>query len=202
MSQGKMLAPITQLLQQWHQGDDGALEQLTPVVYAELNQLAARFMRKERAGHTLGAGDLVNEAFLKLVAERERNFESRLHFFAVASLIMKNFLAQYARAYKTQKRGGDFLRVTLGADDQLSESHAVLRIEFLTEAIEVMGSINQRSAQALEMFYYVGLSVDEIAEVLSIGPATVKRDLRFARAWLKRRFVGGPRESAAQVVGP
>lgn len=191
MSQEEKFVPITHLLEQWRLGDDGALEQLMPAVDAELHRLAAGFMRKERAGHTLAVGDLVNEAFIQLVDERERHFTNRLHFFAVASLIMKHFLAQYARASKALRRGGDFIRVTLGSDDQLAENHVVQRIDCLMDAIERLAAINRRAARILELHYYTGLAVEEIAELLSLGSATVKRDLRFARAWLKRQLHHG-----------
>ncbi|MDJ0837182.1 MAG: sigma-70 family RNA polymerase sigma factor [Acidobacteriota bacterium] len=188
MNQEKIQIPITQLLQQWRAGDDRALDRLTPAVYGELKRLAMAFMRRERPGHTLKTGDLVHEAFVRMIGERERNFENRLHFFALASKIMKDFLIQYARARNAQKRGGDLLRVTLGGDDKLSDDQAGERIVFLTESIETLTQINTRAGRILELFYYVGLGVQEIAEIIKIAPATVKRDLHFARTWLKKRF--------------
>ena len=191
MLQANIPLPITKLLREWRAGDDQALAQLTPVVYDELQRLAMGFMRRERPGHTLTTGDLVHEAFLKMVDERERNFENRLHFFALASKIMKDFLIQYARANHAKKRGGEYLRVTLGPEEALPESRAADRIEFLAEAIENLSRRHQRTGRILEMFYYVGLGVEDIARVLGIGSATVKRDLRFARAWIKKCYGEG-----------
>ncbi len=191
MNQANIQIPITQLLKKWRAGDDQALARLTPAVYDELKHLAMGFMRRERPGHTLGTGDLVHEAFLRMVGERERNFENRLHFFALASKIMKDFLVQYARAHNAEKRGGDYLLVTLGPEEQLPEAQALERIEFLAEAIEIITRLNERTGRIMEMFYYVGLGVDEIARILEISSATVKRNLRFARAWLKKRFGEG-----------
>ncbi|MDJ0837910.1 MAG: ECF-type sigma factor [Acidobacteriota bacterium] len=190
-SQIKIDAPITQLLQQWRQGDDAALARLTPVVYDELNRLAAAFMRKERRNHTLRTGDLVHEAFLRLVNERDRDFESRAHFFALSSKVMKDFLIQYARARKAQKRGGGEPVLTLGPADQPMQDAADERIEFLVHSLDALAKLDQRAARALELHYYVGMSVAEIAEVLGVASATVKRDMASGRSWLKTRYREG-----------
>ena len=188
MDQAEIPIPITQLLEAWRNGDDRALDHLAPAVYTELNRMADGFMRRERPGHTLTTGDLVHEAFVRMVHERDRHFENRLHFFALTGKIMKDFLIQHARARNAQKRGGDQLRVTLAQDDLLPAAQAGERIEFLAEAIDDLTRAHERTGRGLELFYYAGLSIEEIAHFLEVGVATVKRDLRFGRAWLKKRY--------------
>ena len=190
-SQNQIDAPITQLLQRWRQGDEAALAQLTPVVYGELNRLAAAYMRKERCNHTLRTGDLVHEAFLRLVNERDRDFESRAHFFALSSKVMKDFLIQYARARKAKKRGGGDPVLTLGPGDQPMEDASDARIEFLVHTLDALAKLDPRAARALELHYYVGMSVAEIAEVLAVSTATIKRDMASGRSWLKTRYREG-----------
>ena len=176
--------PVTNLLEQWRQGDDSAMERLLPLIYEELHRRAVKYMRRERNGHTLGATELVHEAFLKMVDERDRVFKNRVHFCALAAKVMKDILTQYARARKTQKRGGDLVRITLN-DEHLMNTSAYDSVLDLVRALDALAEKDARKAQIMEMFYFTDLKIGEIADVMGLSPATVNRELQFSRSWLK-----------------
>jgi RNA polymerase sigma factor (TIGR02999 family) len=174
---------VTQLLQQWSQGDDAAVVELTPLVYEELRRLAHHFMEGQRSGHTLQTTALVNEAYLRLADQTNPSWQNRAHFFAVAARAMRQIVVDYARSYQSQKRGGGALKVEL--DEAAIVSPAQSReIVDLHEALDRLAILDSRKAQVVELKYFGGLNYEEIAEVLKIARATVRRDWEFAKVWL------------------
>ncbi|MEM6640789.1 MAG: sigma-70 family RNA polymerase sigma factor [Pseudomonadota bacterium] len=177
---------VTQLLGAWREGDDNALEQLTPLVYNELRRLAGRYMQSERAGHTLQATAVVNEAFVKMVG-MDVPWQNRAHFFAIAARLMRRILVDHAKAHRAEKRGGKFTDITL--DEGLVESGAPdPDMLHLDDALRKLQSFDERKAQVIELHYFGGLTYNEISETLALSPATVDRDLRMAKAWLQNEL--------------
>ncbi|MDJ0749155.1 MAG: sigma-70 family RNA polymerase sigma factor [Woeseiaceae bacterium] len=172
---------VTTLLRDWRAGDAEALEELTPLVYDDLRRIAADRLRGERAGHTLQATALVNEAFLRL-SEGELAVSDRAHFFAIAARMIRRILTDYARARGTIKRGGNVSHQTL-EEDRVASAVDV-DIVGLDDALCKLADFDQRKSDILELHYYGGMTYDEIAAALGVSPATVDRDLRFAKAWL------------------
>ena len=174
---------VTELLLAWRQGEDSALEKLTPVVYEELRRLAHRYMGGERAAHTLQTTALVNEAYLRLADQTNPRWQNRAHFFAVAARSMRQILVSHARSQRSQKRGGGALKMELDEAALVSpeESKEILELH---EALERLATLDSRKAQVVELKYFGGLNYDEMAEVLKISSITVRRDWRFAKAWL------------------
>jgi RNA polymerase sigma factor (TIGR02999 family) len=177
--------PITALLQEWRSGSRAALERLTPVVYRELRQLARGYLAGERKGHTLQATALVHEAYLRLV-DTDVSWRDRAHFFAVAARLIRRILVDHARARgRAKRRGGD--RVDL--DDALLVSPEPPRdVVLLDQAIDALAANDPRKAQVVELHFFGGLTYAEIAEAVGISEATVDRDLRLAKAWLRREM--------------
>lgn len=178
---------ITRLLLAWGEGDESALASLTPLVEAELRRRAHRYMRGERAGHTLQTTALVNEAYLRLVDSQNVRWQNRAHFFAVSAQLMRRILVDFARSRGYQKRGGGACHVELEeaavvADDRGAELVA------LDEALDALAELNKRQSQVVELRYFGGLSNGEIAEVLKVSEATVRLDWTHARAWLRREL--------------
>jgi RNA polymerase sigma-70 factor (ECF subfamily) len=175
------------LLSRASEGDSKAVSQLRPLVYAELRRLAASYLRRERPGQTLQATALVHEAYVRLINEKSHNWQNRTHFLAIAALSMRQILVQRARARKATKRGGDPIRIEL--EDHLlpaaTTDHEVDLVA-LDAALDRLAALDQRQAKIVELRYFGGLSVEEVAAALDISPATVKRDWTLARAWLKR----------------
>src|SRR5213080_3955166 len=174
---------VTEFLTRWSQGDDGALAELTPLVYEELRQLAHRQMRAERSDHTLQTTALVNEAYLRLADQTNPRWQNRAHFFAVAARAMRQILVSYARSQRSQKRGGGALKVELGKAALVSPEESREIID-LHEALERLAALDSRKAQVVELKYFGGLNYDEMAEVLKISAVTVRRDWEFAKVWL------------------
>src|SRR5437870_6925012 len=174
---------VTELLVRWSQGDDAALAELTPLVYGELRRLAHRHMGGERPDHTLQTTALVNEAYLRLADQTNPRWQSRAHFFAVAARAMRQILVSYARSQQSQKRGGGALKVDLDEAALLSPEESKEIVD-LHEALEQLSALDSRKAQVVELNYFGGPNYDEMAEVLKISPVTVRRDWRFAKAWL------------------
>jgi RNA polymerase sigma factor (TIGR02999 family) len=180
---------ITKLLLAWRQGDQTALEELIPLVYAELRKLAKNYMRQQRPGHTLQTTALVNEAYLRLVDSSRVNWQNRTHFFAISANLMRRVLVDFARAKNSQKRGGERIQVTL--DERIEvPSENVTDLVALDEALQKLAEMNERQAKIVELRYFGGLSEDEIAENLEISTRTVRRDWNIAKAWLYRRMRG------------
>jgi RNA polymerase sigma factor (TIGR02999 family) len=174
---------VTELLTRWSHGDDGALAELTPLVYEELRRLAHRQMGGERTDHTLQTTALVNEAYLSLADQTNLRWQNRAHFFAVAARAMRQILVSYARSYRAQKRGGGALKIELDEAALVSPEESKEIVD-LHEALERLATLDSRKAQVVELKYFGGLNYDEMAEVLKISPVTVRRDWEFARAWL------------------
>jgi len=180
---------VTQLLRAWGNGDQQALERLTPLVYEELHRVAHRYMADERAGHTLQTTALVNEVYLRLVDVRGVSWQNRAHFFAICARTMRRILTDFARSRQYQKRGGEAVSVTL--DDALGvSSQPAVDFVALDDAMKGLGKLEPRKSQVVELRFFGGLSVEETAEVLKISPDTVMRDWKFVRAWLARELSG------------
>jgi RNA polymerase sigma factor (TIGR02999 family) len=186
-------AEITTLLKAWSRGDSAALDRLTPLLYDELRHLAQRYMRHERAGHTLQATALANEAYLRLVDVKGVNWQDRGHFLAVSAQIMRRILVDAARTRASVKRGGEMKRVdhsTAVDFDQLpaADSDRATELGALDDALTSLSQIDPRRAQVIELRFFGGLTVEETAEVLKTSPQTVMRDWKLARAWLAREL--------------
>ena len=170
-------------------GDSAALDRLLPVVYQEMRRLAARYLKGERAGHTLQATALANEAYLRLVGRRQAEWQGRTHFLAVASRAMRGILVDYARRRRAQKRGGGQAPISLDTTMLVAGCRPVAFDE-LDRALEGLSRLSERQARVVELRYFGGLTIEETAEVLGIAPVTVKRDWATARAWLYRELSG------------
>lgn len=181
--------PVTNLLRAWRKGDRQALDDLLPLVYQELRSLALRSFRAERRDHTLQPTALVHEAFLRLVSSNVE-WTDRAHFFAIAARTMRRVLVDHAREHGAAKRGGGWLRTTLEDGPEIAGTPSVDFID-LDRALERLAVQDPRAAQGAELHYFGGLSHEETAQVLQISPATVDRDLRLARAWLRRELTSG-----------
>jgi RNA polymerase sigma-70 factor (ECF subfamily) len=179
---------VTRLLQAWRAGDEAALARLTPLVHQELQRIARRCMRGERADHSLQATALVHEAYLRLVGAQRVNWQNRAHFLAMAARLMRRILVDIARARQYQKRGGDPLRVSF--DDALQTSEKSRDLVALDEALDALAKLNERKSRVVELRFFGGLSVAETAAVLDVSPQTVMRDWKLARAWLRRELGG------------
>jgi RNA polymerase sigma-70 factor (ECF subfamily) len=185
-----MAAPaseVTTLLAALESGDEAAMNQLLPLVYEELRVLARHHLAGQRWGHTLQTADLVGEAYLKLVNAKGTGWKNRAHFFAVASRAMRSVLVDYARRRKYAKRGGNPLRVSLSEADQISDpgTGEVLAID---EALSRLAALDPRKAQIVELRYFGGLGVEEIGRLLDLSSRTIKREWRWAKAWLYREL--------------
>ena len=178
---------VTELLVAWSGGDASALEQLIPLVHAELHRLARRQMRREREGHTLQTTALVDEAFLKLVDLSRIRWQDRAHFFAMSARLMRRILVDHARSRQYIKRGGGARRVTFDEGLAVSAEPAADLVA-LDDALQALARIDARKSQDVELRYFGGLSVEETAEALHVSPETVMRDWRLARAWLLREM--------------
>ncbi|MEY2565116.1 MAG: hypothetical protein QOH88_3309 [Verrucomicrobiota bacterium] len=174
---------VTQLLCDWRSGDDNALEKLVPLIQPELQRLARHYMRRERPGHTLQTTALVDDAYLNLADHSHPQWQNRAHFFAAAAQLMRRIMVDHARRKQALKRGGGAMMVTLEEATVASESRAT-ELLALDEAMEKLSAFDTRKAQVVEMRYFGGLTMEEIADVLKIHVNTVMRDWSAARAWL------------------
>lgn len=177
----------TQLVQQLESGDPAAADQLMPLVYTELRGLAAAFMRREGRGHTLQPTAMVHEAFMRMVDQTRVEWKGRAHFVAVAAQTMRRILVDHARAKKAAKRGGGRVRVTLQADLAISPEREE-DVLALNEALEKLQLVDERQARIVELRFFGGLSVKEVAEVLDVSTRTVENDWTMVRAWLRREL--------------
>jgi RNA polymerase sigma factor (TIGR02999 family) len=178
---------VTQLLIDWRNGDQTALDRLMPLVYEELRRIAGHYMRNERKGHTLQTSALVNEAFLRLVDHENIELANRAHFFSVAAQAMRRVLVDYARSRNYQKRGGAARHVSLDEAAMVTKEHAAEMIA-LDDALEALAKIDERKCRVVELRYFGGLSVEETAEALGVSIQTVGRDWSTAKAWLLREM--------------
>jgi len=176
---------VTQLLVAWGGGDRAALDELMPLVYEELRRLAHKCIRRERPGHTLQTSALLNEAYLRLVDQKNIHWQDRAHFFGIAARLMRQVLVDYARKRGYAKRGGDAHRVPLDEALTVSEERAA-DVVALDDALKSLAEIDPRQSQIVELRFFGGLSIEETAEVLAVSPGTVMRDWTLAKAWLRR----------------
>jgi RNA polymerase sigma factor (TIGR02999 family) len=174
---------VTQLLQALRAGDRSAEGRLLDVVYRELHQMAARYMRRERPGHTLQATALIHEAYLHLIDQREKGWQNRAHFYGVASQVMRRILVDYARTHRTAKRGGTHQKVSL-EDAVLLTPEQSDEIVALDEALSRLAQLDPRQTRVVELRFFGGLSEGETAQLLGVSSRTVKRDWSVAKAWL------------------
>lgn len=188
-------AGITQLLKAWSEGDDAALEQLTPVVENELRRAARRCMAREKPDHTLESAALVNEVYLRLVGIQTVSWQDRAHFFAMCARLMRRILTDYARSRNYQKRGGGAVRVSLDEESPVIPEKAP-DILVLDEALTQFALLYPRQSQVVELRFFGGLEVEEVAEALKVSAVTVKRDWKFAKAWLLRAVSGKERNGS------
>ena len=178
---------ITELLIGYGRGDKEALDQLMPIVYDELRRQAARYLRREQAGHTLQTTALIHEAYVRLVDQRNVQWQNRAHFFGIAAQLMRRILVDHARSKKRAKRGGSDIRVSLD-DATAGVTGQDLDLVALNEALERLAEIDEQQSRVVELRFFSGLTVEETAEVMGISKATVKRDWSMARAWLHREL--------------
>jgi RNA polymerase sigma factor (TIGR02999 family) len=182
---------VTTLLRAWSQGNPAAFDELLPLVYRELHRQAERFMRAQNPGHTLQVTGLVHEAYLRLVDQEGVEWQSRAHFFGVAGKAMRSILVDHARARQAAKRGGAPQQLTLGAAGAAAKTEPAVDVLALDQALSRLADLDPEQSRLVELRYFAGLSIEETAEVLSVSPATVKRQWRVTREWLKRELSGG-----------
>jgi RNA polymerase sigma factor (TIGR02999 family) len=181
---------VTILLQRWSHGDAAAVGELTPLVYTELSRLAHRRLRRERADHTLRSTDLVHEAYLKLVDQKQARWQDRAHFFAVSAQIMRRILIDHARAHQREKRGGGAPTLVLNEAIDFPDQRS-LELIALDDALDGLAKLDPQQSRIVEMRFFTGLSIEETAEALGVSKATVNRDWVTARAWLIRELRRG-----------
>lgn len=183
----------TQFLHRTSRGDRGGVDALIPLIYDQLHEIAARLSAKERRGHTLAATALVNEAYVRLIDQKNVDANDRAHFFAVAANVIRRILVDHARQRDAEKRGGDWKRITLSDVDRPSDENGVDLLD-LHDALSRLNEISPRAASVVELRYFGGLTVHEAAESLKVSPRTVADEWAFARAWLARELSRDSRE--------
>jgi RNA polymerase sigma factor (TIGR02999 family) len=178
---------VTKLLLAWNDGDQVARDELMSVVYQELRRLAHHYMRRESPGHTLQTSGLVNEAFLRLVDQRDVQWRNRAHFFGIAAQMMRRILVDYARSRRYAKRGGGIPNLSLEEALIVSDERTA-EVVALDETLQRLAEIDPRKSRIVELRFFGGLSIEETAEVLAVSPGTVMRDWTLAKAWLRREM--------------
>jgi RNA polymerase sigma-70 factor (ECF subfamily) len=186
---------ITRLLQAWNQGDQSALEKLTPYVYKELHRVAHRYMSREPRGHTLQTTALINEAYGRLIDSGDMNWQNRAQFFGVCAHLMRQILTDFARSRLSKKRGRDVQCVSL---DESLEVPLEPRADLvaLDDALNRLAAVDPRKSKVVELRFFGGLTAEEAAEVLKVSPHTVLRDWKLAKVWLHRELTGEMRNGA------
>jgi RNA polymerase sigma factor (TIGR02999 family) len=179
---------VTRLLAEWAKGNQQALDDLTPLVYEELRQLAAGYLRKERVGHTLQPTALVHEAYLRLVDQKNPSWQNRSHFFGVAARLMRQILVDHARRRQAGKRAGRKGSFEEAVSFRPERSRDLIALD---DGLNALEKLDLRKCKAVELRYFGGLSMGEIAQTLDVSPVTVRRDLRMAEAWLHHQMQGG-----------
>lgn len=180
---------VTTMLHHWRQGDAGALDRLMSILYRDLHRLAASLMQQERPSHTLQATALVHEAYARLADLHDIEWQDRSHFIAIAARTMRRILVDHARSLQANKRGGDVVHLTLSHAERVSGQGDV-DVVALDAALTRLGEIDIQQVRVVEMRYFAGLTIDEIANVMDVSTATVKRKWTVARAWLYRELQG------------
>jgi RNA polymerase sigma factor (TIGR02999 family) len=179
---------ITQLLKQWSSGEAEVLDDLMPLVYVELRRQASSYLRRERSNHTLQPTALINEAYLKLIDQRDVKWQNRAHFFAIAAQAMRRILVDYARERKREKRGGAAENLPLDEALTIVSRGKSVDLVALDEALNKLAKFDERQARVVELRYFSGLSIDETAEVLNVSNVTIRRDWNMAKAWLHQEI--------------
>ena len=179
---------ITQLLKQWSNGDAEVLDDLMPLVYIELRRQASGYLRRERSDHTLQPTALINEAYLKLIDQRDVKWQNRAHFFAIAAQAMRRILVDYARERHREKRGGAAEDLPIDEALTIVSQEKSVDLVALDEALNKLATFDDRQAKVVELRYFSGLSIDETAEVLNVSNVTVRRDWNMAKAWLHQEI--------------
>ncbi len=186
---------VTGLLIDWSNGDQAALDELLPLVNAELRKLASRYMRHESPGHSLQTSALVNEAYLRLIDQKNVQWQNRAHFFGIAAQLMRRILIDHARSHQYQKRGGGAIQVSLVEAAAVTEARAV-ELLAVDEALEKLTAMDARKGRIVELRFFGGLTEEETAEVMKISVPTVQREWRAAKAWLHRMLTEGEDDDA------
>ena len=186
---------ITELLRAWEDGDRNAFDKLTPLIHVELRKAAHRYMAREQPGHTLQTTALVNEVYLRLLPLRKGRWQNRAHFFAICARLMRHTLTDMARARQRLKRGGGVTLISFGEEPSTSRKFDA-NVLALDEALSKLAEFDPRKSQVIEMRFFGGLNVKEVAEVLKISERTVANEWRLARAWLLRELGGAAREDS------
>jgi RNA polymerase sigma factor (TIGR02999 family) len=179
---------VTRLLRRWSDGDQEALNDLMPAVYTEIRKLARSHLRRERPDHTLQATALVNEAYLRLVDQRQVQWNNRAHFFGIAAQMMRRILVDHARSRNAGKRGSGDARVVFDEALEVAANTPDTDVEAIDEALTRLAALDARQSRIVELRFFGGLSIEETAEVVGISPATVKREWTVARLWLRREL--------------
>ncbi len=180
---------ISRILQEWSDGRQNASDELMPLVYDELRRQAARYLRRERPGHTLQTTALIHETYLKLVDQRNVDWQNRAHFFGIAAQAMKRILVDYAKARHRHKRGGAAENLPIDEARFVASGEKSVDLVALDEALGRLAQLDSQQAQIVELKFFGGFTIDEIAETLRISPATVKREWNSAKAWLHGEIV-------------
>jgi RNA polymerase sigma-70 factor, ECF subfamily len=178
---------VTQLLINWSNGDDAALDELIPLVQAELRRLARHYMARENPGHTLQTSALINEAYIRLVDQQSVPWQNRGHFYGVAAQTMRHILIDHARRHRYAKRGGGAVKVPLD-EAMVSNDRRADELVALDDALKMLAALDPRKSKVIELRFFGGLTIEETADVLDISPITVTREWRSAKAWLRREM--------------
>jgi RNA polymerase sigma factor (TIGR02999 family) len=182
---------ISELLKAWSDGEPGAADEIMPLVYGELRRQARRYLRRERANHTLQSTALVHEAYIRLVGQRDVTWQNRAHFFGIAAEMMRRILVNYALRAACEKRGGEAVTVAIdGGALQIADRTTDVNLIELDQALDRLANLDGRQAKVVELKYFGGLSIEETAEVLGVSNATVKREWNMARTWLRAELGG------------
>jgi RNA polymerase sigma factor (TIGR02999 family) len=184
---------VTQMLHDWSNGDREVVDKLIPVVYDELRRQAARYLRRERPGHTLQTTALIHEAYIRLIDQKNVRWQNRAHFYAISAQLMRRILVDHARSRQAAKRGGNDIKLPL-EEAMVASDEREVDVVALDEALERLAVIDPQQSRVVELKFFSGLSVEETAEVLGVSPRTVKRDWNVAKAWLRREISEGEGE--------
>ena len=187
----------TRLLIDWSNGNRDAAAGLMPLVYDELRRLARGYLQRERGDHTLQATGLVHEAYLRLVDQKTTTWKNRAHFFGVAAQLMRRILVDHARRHRSEKRGGDRTKVEFD-EALMPAAPRDLDVIALDDALQDLAKLNPQHSQVVELRFFGGMSLEEVAEVLAVSPRTVQREWRMARAWLRRQIFPDPRDDTSR----
>lgn len=180
---------VTALLRAWGDGDDSALEHLTPLVYDQLHRIACNHMAREHAGHSLQTTELIHEVYLRLVDCTRVQWQDRAHFFAVSAQLMRRILVDFARSRGSLKRGGDALKISLDEAPSVGDEQDT-DVVALDAALKALATLDERASKVVELRFFGGLNTEESAEVLRVSTQTVLRDWKFAKVWLLREMSG------------